>query len=396
MEVQDISKVMNAYISNQEMLGGALIVRKNDEIIYQNKWGFQNLEHSRSIEYDTMYRLMSMSKCVTGVAVMKLIEEGKIRLDDKVSKYIPEFAGLPVCCDPRYISQNLKKRKMVWNLLTFRMDKVKTEPAKREITIRDLLSHASGLEQGWVGLLSFMKMKPEDKSLEERIRRYTSYILDFQPGTDTGYSPMAGFDILGFIVSLVSGKSFEEYLRKEVFAPLEMKDTTFFPNKEQEKRLVRLVKRKGNKLVDVTDTKEDTQEFLRHGAYRYEAGCGGLYGTITDYEHMARMLCSNGMYQGKQFLRPETVCLMHTEAQKQHLEPEPGFTWGLSVKIRQNPELSGSYAHKGTYGWSGAFGTHFFVCPDEKLEAVFMTNRSDLGGSGSYISEKVEELVFGS
>ena len=180
MEVQDISKVMNAYISNQEMLGGALIVRKNDEIIYQNKWGFQNLEHSRSIEYDTMYRLMSMSKCVTGVAVMKLIEEGKIRLDDKVSKYIPEFAGLPVCCDPRYISQNLKKRKMVWNLLTFRMDKVKTEPAKREITIRDLLSHASGLEQGWVGLLSFMKMKPEDKSLEERIRRYTSYILDFQ------------------------------------------------------------------------------------------------------------------------------------------------------------------------------------------------------------------------
>ena len=191
-------------------------------------------------------------------------------------------------------------------------------------------------------------------------------------------------------------KSFEEYLRKEVFAPLEMKDTTFFPNKEQEKRLVRLVKRKGNKLVDVTDTKEDTQEFLRHGAYRYEAGCGGLYGTITDYEHMARMLCSNGMYQGKQFLKPETVCLMHTEAQKQHLEPEPGFTWGLSVKIRQNPELSGSYAHKGTYGWSGAFGTHFFVCPDEKLEAVFMTNRSDLGGSGSYISEKVEELVFGS
>ena len=106
-----------------------------------------------------------------------------------------------------------------------------------------------------------MKMKPEDKSLEERIRRYTSYILDFQPGTDTGYSPMAGFDILGYIVSLVSGKSFEEYLRKEVFAPLEMKDTTFFPNKEQEKRLVRLVKRKGNKLVDVTDTKEDTQEF---------------------------------------------------------------------------------------------------------------------------------------
>ena len=89
MEVQDISKVMNAYISNQEMLGGALIVRKNDEIIYQNKWGFQNLEHSRSIEYDTMYRLMSMSKCVTGVAVMKLIEEGKIDTTPLITHTLP-------------------------------------------------------------------------------------------------------------------------------------------------------------------------------------------------------------------------------------------------------------------------------------------------------------------
>lgn len=104
---------------------------------------------------------------------------------------------------------------MVWNLLTFRMDKVKTEPAKREITIRDLLSHASGLEQGWVGLLSFMKMKPEDKSLEERIRRYTSYILDFQPGTDTGYSPMAGFDILGYIVSLCLEKALKNICGKK-------------------------------------------------------------------------------------------------------------------------------------------------------------------------------------
>ena len=95
MEVQDISKVMNAYISNQEMLGGALIVRKNDEIIYQNKWGFQNLEHSRSIEYDTMYRLMSMSKCVTGVAVMKLIEEGKIRLDEKFQNTFLNLPGFP-------------------------------------------------------------------------------------------------------------------------------------------------------------------------------------------------------------------------------------------------------------------------------------------------------------
>ena len=225
--------------------------------------------------------------------------------------------------------------------------------------------------------------------------RYSRYALDFQPGTATSYSPLAGFDILGYIVGKVSGMGIENYLREEIFVPLEMKDIFFYPDPEQKNRIVRLYKRKKEKLVDITDTKEDTHSFMRHGNHHIESGSGGLYGTITDYEKLSEMLCNEGNFNGKQFLRPETVQLMHTEAQSRHLEAEPGQVWGLSVKIRQDPKAAGSFAHAGTYGWSGAFGTHFFVCPAKKMEAVFMTNRSDLGGSGSYISRKVEELVFG-
>ncbi len=392
---QDISECIVKYIENQELSGAALMIRKNGELVYQNKWGYQSLEHKIPVEYNSIYRMMSMTKCVTGVAILKLMEQGKIRLDDAVSKYVPEFAKLSVSKDIRYIFDKKKMKRLPWYLLTFKMDKVKTEAANREITIRDLLSHASGLEQGLVGFLALLKMKNEDKTLKERVMRYSKYVLDFQPGTGTGYSPAAGFDILGYIIEIVTGMRYEEYLQKEICMPLEMKDTTFFLNKEQKSRLVEVYKQKKGKLLNVTGTKADMGKILHQDVMRFEQGCGGLFSTIIDYEHFAEMLCSHGNYRGLQFLKPETVELMHTEAQEQHLVPEPGFVWGLSVKIRENPEIGGSFATKETYGWSGAFGTHFFVSPIDNLEAVFVTNRSDLEGSGSYVSKKVEELVFG-
>lgn len=393
MTEHDITKIIESYVESKEISGGALIVRKNNMIVFQNKWGYQDVENKIGVEYNTIYRMMSMTKCVIGVAIMKLIEEKKIQLDDKVSMYIPKFSNLQVVSDPRYKFTEPKVKHLLWKLVTFRMDKIKTVPAKREITIRDLLSHASGLEQGVAGLLAFLKMKNEDKSLEDRVKRYTTYALDFQPGTMTGYSPAAAFDILGYIISIITKMGLSEYLKKEIFEPLEMKDTTFFLNEDQKKRLAKLYRYKKGKLVDVTGTKKDLYGFLHHGT-PFEAGCGGLYSTVIDYEHLAQMLCNEGNYNGFQLLKPETVKLMHTEAQEQHLEPDPGCVWGLSVKIRQDSQKAGSFASEGTYGWSGAFGTHFFVSPKDNLEAVFVTNRSDIGGSGSHVSNKIEELVF--
>lgn len=387
MEVRQIDETMQSYVDGQEMAGGALFVRRGGEVLYREKWG--------NVEFDSIYRMMSMTKCITATAVMICVERGLIGLDEPLSVYIPEFKGMKVLEDERYAFNPAKMKKLPLMLLTFRMDKVKNRPTKKEITIRDLLSHSSGLQQGLAGLLAMLKEKGQYQTLRDHVLHYTEHTLDFEPGEGTGYSPLAGFDILGYVVSVVSGMGLEEFIRKEISTPLGMKDTTFFLSAEQESRLVDVYKRKKNVLVNVTGTKDDMAGCLHRKEICFEHGCGGIYSTLDDYARFGEMLLCRGNFRGVQVLKPETVELMHTEAQEKHLEPEPGYVWGLGMKIRQNPEKAGSFATEGTYGWSGAFGTHFFISPKDDLEAVFMMNRSDIGGSGSFISAKVEELVFG-
>lgn len=387
MDIKQIDETMQAYIENQEMAGGALFVRRGEHVLYREKWG--------EAAFDSIYRMMSMTKCMTAVAVMICVERGLIGLDEPLSAYIPEFKEMKVMDDERYVFKPEKLKKFPLMLLTFRMDKVKNKPAKREITIRDLLSHSSGLQQGLAGLLAMTKEKEQYKTLRDYVLHYTKHCLDFEPGTGTGYSPLAGFDILGYVVSIVSGMSLDEFIQKEICVPLNMKDTTFFLSEEQKNRLVDVYKRKKNRLIKVTGTKDDMAGFLHEKEICFEHGCGGIYSTLDDYANFGEMLLCRGNFRGVQLLEPETVELMHTEAPKQHLEPEPGFVWGLGMKIRQDPKKANVPATEGTYGWSGAFGTHFFISPKDNLEVVFMMNRSDIGGSGSYISTKVEELVFG-
>ena len=273
----------------------------------ENKWGMANLDTKEEVSYDSIYRMMSMSKCVTAVAIMQLIESGKMDLDDPLSKYVPEFKNMQVASDKRYVIDMKNPKKILLQVPFFKMEKVKTVPADREITIRDLLSHSSGLEQGAVGLIAMMKMKNEDQILEDREMRYSRYVLDFQPGSATNYSPLAGFDILGYIVERVSGLRLEEYIQRNICEPLDMKDTTFFLNDEQKKRLVHVYKRENEKLKDVTGTKDDMFGMLHQEPLQFEEGSGGLFSTIIDYEHFGEMLYNQGTYHGRQILKHETV-----------------------------------------------------------------------------------------
>ena len=388
MRPDEINQVMENYISNQEMAGGALIVRKNDEVVFDGKWGYADLDKKIPVTDDTIFRMASMTKVVTAVAIMKLIEAGELGLDDPISKYLPAFSCMQVCADKRYeFKPGMSMASLLPKLLFFRMDRVKTVPAEREVTIRDILSHASGLQQGVAGMMAMMKHSKKD-TLEERVQAYSQYALDFQPGSATSYSPCAAFDTLGYLLGVITGEPIQEAYRKLVFEPLGMESAAFHLTTEQKENLARTYTRKKDKLMDITGTAKDLEGILRiQQDSDYVAGCGGLYCTVRDYEKLARMLCR----EGDGYLKPETVRLMHTEAQEKHLEPEPGQVWGLGVRIRQQD----AFCTPGTYGWSGALGTHFFVSPEEHLEAVFATHRADLGGSGSYISRKVEELVFG-
>ncbi len=388
-----IERTMRDYLENSEISGAALCVVKGGRVVYRNRWGYSSLEKGEEIRNDSIYRMMSMTKPVTAAAVMILIERGLIGLDDPLSEYIPEFSEMRTADDERYVFSPQKMAGIGKLLQSFSFEDVKSRPCKREITIRDLLSHSSGLQQGLCGLLGMLGEKGEYVTLHDYALHYASYVLDFDPGEGTGYSPLAGFDILAYLVSLVSGVSFEEFIGREICRPLGMVDTTFFPSGEQKKRIVDVYKRVDGHLENVTGTADDMCAFLHQKEIRYEIGSGGLYSTLDDYTRFSMMLLNGGVLDGVRILSGEGVRAMHTEASLNHLEPEPGYVWGLGVKIRMDSVKGNSPLLNGSYGWSGAFGTHFFISPSDSLAAVFMTNRTDLGGSGSYISRRVEELV---
>ena len=232
------------------------------------------------------------------------------------------------------------------------------------------------------------------ESLAALEKQYSTMPLDFQPGKGSGYSPLAGFDLLARVVEVVSGMPFDEYLQKNLFAPLDMHDTAFRLNSEQTARLVHVYKREKGALKDVTGTSEDMDSLLRRGSH-YTAGCGGLFSTLHDYDRFANMLLNGGRLDDVCILQPETVRLMEQEGSRSYPEPDPGCVWGLGMKIRKDPQKAKSACTEGTFGWSGAFGTHFFISPQDHLSAVWMMNRSDIDGASSYISKKIEELVFG-
>lgn len=395
MDTQEIQRTIDAYIQNQELAGGALLVRRDEEVLYENTFGYSNIAARQAIARDSLYRLMSMTKPITAVAVMQLAEQGKIELDAPLNRYLHGFTAMRVVDDKRYAyHEGMNALSLLPGLLTFRLKAPRTVPAERDITIRDLLCHASGLEQGIYGLISMKLDKSKRESLAALEQKYSTMPLDFQPGKGGGYSPLAGFDLLARVVEVVSGLPFDTYLQQNLFDPLGMQDTAFRPDDAQSARLVHVYKREKNRLKDVTDTAEDMDSLLKRGE-NYTAGCGGLFSTLHDYDRFAYMLLNSGEVDGVRVLQPETVRLMGRQGSPDYPDPDPGCAWGLGMKIRKDPQKAKSACTADTFGWSGAFGTHFFVSPKDHLSAVWMMNRSDIDGAGSYISKKIEELVLG-
>lgn len=392
--MKQIVERIEQWVQEGAIAGGALSIRQDDRILFHQCFGRSCIADNSPITNRSIFRLMSMSKIITAVGVMKLVETGKVHLDDPVSLYLPAFRQPRVVQDERYaFHAELDGLQLVRLLADFTLDGVRTAPAQREITLRDLLTHSSGLQQGMVGLLASMKDQRIHQTLAAEVEQYASFPLDFQPGTDTGYSPLAGFDTLLRVCEVVSGQAADAYLREAVFEPLGMRDTGFFLNAEQQTRLVHVYKRGTSGLVDVTSTPEDMDGMLHRGP-RMTSGAGGLYATLTDYERLLRMLCNEGELEHVRVLAPETVRLIRSEGPASHLEPEPGQVWGLGVRIVQHPEQTRAHATPDTYGWSGAFGTHCFISPADRLTCIWCENRSDAGGSGSEISMEIERLVF--
>jgi len=395
--IKDIENAMQLEIDQKRLAGVSLKVRRAGEVLYENQWGYADIENRIPVKEDTIFRFMSSTKVVTAVAVMMLVEEGRLTLDDKVEDYYPGFGKLKVVADPKFEKpENVQELMQRNGEVSF--DDIPLVDAIRPITIRDLLSHASGLALGTLGALVANNLMQQNDTLQDRVTRWSENLCaDTQPGEYAFYSALVGFDILSAIVEKITDKTFGDFLKERLFEPLDMEDSCFHLKEVQKSRLAKLYRYDKDKgLTDVTGSAEDIYTFATP---KYECGSGGLFSTVRDYEHMVQMLAQEGMYSGRQILKPDTVRLMRTQAQPKQLLSRtfmPGAEWGLGVIIWKDPSLKRPGVPEGTFGWSGGFGTHCFIDPASGLEATVGINLSNIEGMGCFspVNKMIEKLVF--
>jgi len=368
--LQRIHDLMQRHIDAGDFSGAVTLVARNGRVAHLQAQGLMDIETKKPMATDALFRIMSMTKPVVGVAVLMMMDEGKVRLTDPVSKFIPEFKNLKVGVlqgsqpPPPPAGQRGAPPRFY------------TVPADREITIKDLLTHTSGLVSGPISNSENAKVSLKGKeSNADYIPRLGQVPLEFQPGTRWAYSAQAGFDTLVLVVERASGMKFDQFATQRIFAPLGMKDTFFYPAESYNPRIATLY-RKTEKGLE----KQNNPNFM-NGAFF--SGGGGLFTTAEDYFQFAQMLLNGGQLNGKRLLSPRTVELMRSAFIPDSLQGRArGESFGLSVRVVTDPVQRGTAISAGSFGWSGAYNTHFWVDPKEKVVAVMMTQISNDNSRG--------------
>ena len=358
-----IGELVQRNITAGSFSGAVTLVARNGRIAHHEAYGLMDLESKKPMVKDGIFRIMSMTKPVVGVSILMMMEEGKVRLQDPISKFIPEWkemtvgVALPAAngrggngapAAPRYY----------------------TVPAEREVTVRDLLTHTSGLVSGPISQYANRAVAAGPKeTLADYVPRLGKVPLEFQPGTRWAYSATAAFDVLSRVVEVTSGMPIDRFVKQRIFDPLQMKDTTYI-SPGGNPRLVKLYSRAADGLKPAQDPA------FMNGVYF--SGGGGLFSTAEDYAQFAMMLANGGELNGHRLLSPRLVELMGSVFAPDTLPGRPrGEAYGLSVRVVIDPVARNSFLSEGSFGWSGAFGTHFWVDRKEHLIAVVMTQTSN-------------------
>jgi CubicO group peptidase (beta-lactamase class C family) len=369
--LQRINQLVQRYIDEGQITGAITMVSRKGRVAHFEAQGQMDLESKSPMRKDAVFRIASMSKPITGVAILMLMEEGKLRLSDPVSRFIPEFKN-PTVAIARTTSGPAATTAAGQPP---REPEIYTVPAEREITIRDLMTHTSGLESGGAGTRQGARLAPRStaSTLAKYIPDLGAVALDFQPGTQWRYSALAGIETLGRIVEIASGLTFDQFLKQRIFDPLEMTDTAFYPSNAQAPRVVSLYERRDGKFV-----KTDTPGWL--ATTTLFSGGGGLWSTAEDYMRFAQMLVNGGMLNGKRLLSPRTVDLIASnhvgDLYSGISQRVKGMDFGLTVEVTLDHVASGRRVSTGSFGWGGAFGTHFWVDRKEQLVGLLMVQQS--------------------
>jgi CubicO group peptidase (beta-lactamase class C family) len=382
---------MQGFVDRHEVAGIVTLIERGGKVIDLRAYGMQDAETRTPMKTDTLFRIASMSKPITSVAVMMLYEEGRLALTDPVSRYIPAFKDTKVLA------------KSEGGVVTL-------EAAKRQITIRDLLTHRSGLSYGFldgspVGE-AYRRTGVSDGltvtsgSLAENIDKLAQAPLQSQPGAEWHYS--LGVDVLGRVIEVVSGMPFDVFLRERIFKPLKMDETGFDVPDAKWSRFATVYSPDGNGGVrPMKDPETFTNTIMSPNAYykapkHYFSGGAGLTSKATDYARFAQMLLNGGELDGVRLLSPKTIELMtvsHTADIKSD-GPIPvlgaGAGFGLGFKVTTDLAASQATGSEGNYGWSGIYGTNFWVDPKEKMAAVMMVQRYP----GAPVAAAFQTLVY--
>ena len=387
-----VAELVQRHITAGSFSGAVTLVARNGRIAYHEAQGVMDLETKKPMVKDGIFRIMSMTKPVVGVAILMMMEEGKVRLQDPVSKFVPEWKNMTVA-----VSQPAPPGARGGGAAPAGRaggppaePRFYTVPVEREVQVRDLLTHTSGVVSGPNSNFANRAVAAGPKeTLADYIPRLGKVPLEFQPGTRWAYSAAAGFDVLSRIVEIASGMPIDRFLKQRLFDPLEMKDTSYIVPAGNP-RLVKLYTRSPEGGL-----RPGNDPGFMNGVYF--SGGGGLVSTATDYAQFALMLVNGGELNGVRILSPRLVELMGSVFAPDTLPGRPkGESYGLSVRVVNDPVARNSFLTEGSFGWSGAFGTHFWVDRKEKLIAVAMTQTSNQEFLRDFENMVMQSVVSGS
>lgn len=371
--LQRIEQMLDRRIAAGEMTGAVAIVARRGKVAYLTARGVMDLETKQPVTPATMFRIASMTKPVTSIAVMMMVEEGKVRLNDPVSRYIPEFKNLKVAVPNAAPRGEAPAPGQAGGGRGGRggAPSFSTVAPQREVTVKDLLTHVSGLASGGMSNSSVQPVaRKQGEKLADYIPRLGGTTLEFQPGTRWAYSAQAGHDTLGRIVEIASGIPLNEFFQKRIFEPLGMKDITFWPSEAQWPRVASVYNRGANGL-----TKNNNPNGMSSNVYFM--GSGGLISTAEDYIPFGIMLANGGELNGKRILGKKTVEMLSSVHVPDTLPGRAaGEGYGLGVRVVSDHVKRGTMLSTGTFGWSGVYGTHFFVDPVEQTVGVLLVQTS--------------------
>tara|TARA_B100000530_G_scaffold65378_1_gene38408 strand:- start:92 stop:1342 length:1251 start_codon:yes stop_codon:yes gene_type:complete len=381
--LNSIEELITKDIEQNNLPGAVVLVGDDKGIVYKKAFGIKNPETLEKYKDDDIFRIASMTKAITSIAVLKLWEKGKIYLDDPIEKYIPEFKGVEI-----FESFNEKDSSYT------------SKQTTKKITVRQLLTHTSGIGYDFIDgnpsikaiyhkkKQSFMKngvmcFCDENVTIGEAIENLADVPLHHEPGEKFTYG--MGLDVLGYMIEIVSGKKLNEFFREEIFEPLEMNDTYFYLPTEKEDRLVPVLTKNENEWVIFEDDRFN-ENYPIEGERKFFAGGCGLSSTVEDYYKFLSVFINNGNYKGKSFISKQTNDLIF----QNQLPEDFGFGVGLAFGVVLDKDLkNGGTGTAGTISWGGYWNTSYFADPNDKVIGVIFKQTQNIPDNSSNIFRRL-------